>query len=78
MGDTHRGFGEALRAGREARGLSQTALAAELGRSQSFVSGLENGRHLPSLTLFGNLVRVLNLEPAGVLAALLPEEEIAA
>ena len=77
MGDTYRGFGETLRAGREARGLSQTALAAELGTTQSYVSGLEHGRHLPSLPFFGAIVRVLDLEPASVLAALLPEEEAA-
>ncbi len=77
MGDRQRLFGEALRAGREARGLSQTALATTLGTRQSVISDLEAGRHLPSLTFFGALVRVLDLEPSAVLAALLPEEEAA-
>ena len=77
MGDRYYRFGEALRAGREARGLSQTALAAELGTSQSVVSDMEGGRILPRLTVFGRLVRALDLEPAAVLAALLPEEEAA-
>lgn len=77
MGNSYRGFGEALRAGRLEAGLSQTDLAAELGTTQSYVSGLENGRHLPGLTFFGRLIRTLDLKPAAVLAALLPEGEAA-
>jgi transcriptional regulator with XRE-family HTH domain len=53
------GFGAALRAAREAAGLSQTQLADEAGFDHSFVARLEMGKREPSRDTILALAEVL-------------------
>ena len=64
MRDRTPGFvGERLREGREARGLTQVALAEILGVSKQAVSLYESGRHSPQPSVFDQIISVLNLPP---------------
>lgn len=51
----------AIRTCRHARGLSQLALAAEVGISASYLSSLESGRKEPSLPLLRRIAAALDL-----------------
>jgi transcriptional regulator with XRE-family HTH domain len=57
-------LGDAIRAGRERRGLTQAELAREFGISKSAVNQWESGRNVPDQRKLGTLVRVLGLDPA--------------
>jgi transcriptional regulator with XRE-family HTH domain len=57
-------IGLLVRALRTARGLSMRALAAEAGVSQPFLSKLENGRLLPSLSTLYALAAAFDVPPA--------------
>lgn len=61
-------FGEALRAWRESRGLSQGQLAAALGKRQSTISGWERGRDPRSASLEA-LIEFYGAESASKLLA---------
>lgn len=56
-------FGRLLKELREARGLSQSALALESGLDQTFVSLLERGHRQPSLSTLFALCEALDIEP---------------
>lgn len=62
-------FGEAFRAVRRARGLTQEAVALTVGTTQRHVSFLETGRSTPTRAMLGRLVAGLGLT-AGQSAAL--------
>lgn len=52
-------FGQRLRELRTARGLSQTALAGLCGSNHPFISELERGVKVPSLTMILRLAQAL-------------------
>lgn len=54
-------IGAAIRAAREARGLTQEAVAAAVGVYPSYISLIENGRHTPGPEVADSLVRELGL-----------------
>ena len=60
-------IGEAIRAGRTARGESMRALAARAGISQPMLSKLENGQLLPSLTTVYALAAALEIPASRML-----------
>lgn len=65
-----RTVGQLVQAAREARGWSQTELAAKIGRSRGYVGQLESDRiNLPRPELVDVLVRVLGLDREEVLRA---------
>lgn len=55
---------------RKAKGLSQTELAAALGRTQTFVSNYERGERRVGLVDFVLIARALEIEPAELLQRL--------
>ncbi|BCV23812.1 helix-turn-helix domain-containing protein [Gelria sp. Kuro-4] len=61
--------GRKLKAAREARGLSLSALAAAARVSSSYLSEVEHGRKSPSLPVLRRLAAALNLAPADLIAA---------
>jgi transcriptional regulator with XRE-family HTH domain len=67
--DTARAFGQALRAARLARGLSQEQLAegAELDRTTP--SLYERGLRTPTLTVLIDIGRALDIEPTQLVSA---------
>ena len=54
--------GSAVRAKRKVRGLSQEALAAEIGISVVTLSNIERGENVPTLSVFFRLHRALRLD----------------
>lgn len=60
-------FARNLRAAREAKGLSQEALAYEAGLDRTYISSLERGRYYASLKAIEKIARVLELDPAELL-----------
>lgn len=58
---------------REAKRLTQTALAARLGRPQSFVSNYENGQRGIDVIEFIQIAKALGLDPAEEVARLAEE-----
>jgi transcriptional regulator with XRE-family HTH domain len=66
----HSGFGTYLCRLRRSRGLSQTALAGLVGRSESWLSQVERGlRPVDRLSVLAELARVLRVDLATLLAA---------
>lgn len=63
-------FGEALRAQRKERGLSQEELAARASLDRSYVGGVERGERNVSLVNLNKLARALDLTLAELLADL--------
>lgn len=55
---------------REMAGLSQAALAQQLGEYQSFVARLESGQRRLDVVEFLRLAEVLDFEPARAIASL--------
>lgn len=51
-----------LRYWRNLRGLTQADLANYLGVSQPYISGLENGKEIPSYELAANLAELLEID----------------
>jgi transcriptional regulator with XRE-family HTH domain len=58
----HLAYGEALRALRTQRGLSQEQLARDAGLDRTYVSGIERGERNPSLTNLFRLADALKVE----------------
>lgn len=65
-------IGDALREAREAKGLSQRALAKSSGIPQSHISKIENGGVDLTLTSLLALTRALDLEPMLIPRKLIP------
>jgi transcriptional regulator with XRE-family HTH domain len=57
-------FARNLRKLRQAKGLSQEALADEAGIDRTYVSALERGIYSASITTIDKLAKVLEVEPA--------------
>jgi transcriptional regulator with XRE-family HTH domain len=64
----HAAFGQAVRALRKERGLSQEALAFACELDRTYVSGIERGERNPSLTNILKLARALATRPAELFA----------
>ena len=67
-GELQRRLGRNLRAFRNARGLSQEALADELGFHRTYTGGLERGERNLSLRAVERLADQLGVEPLELLA----------
>ncbi|MBZ9965001.1 helix-turn-helix domain-containing protein [Mesorhizobium sp. BR1-1-2] len=61
-------FARNLRSARQARGLSQEELADQAELDRTYISSLERGRYYASLKSIAKIAKVLELEPAGLLA----------
>ncbi len=70
--DIRERFGAAVRALREARGLTQEALAAAAGVHRTYLSDVERGGRNVSLVNIERLAAALGLTPAGLFAAVDP------
>lgn len=57
------GIAAAVRAHRQAAGLSMRALAAKAGMSQPFLSNLENSRAMPSIATLYKIAAALDISP---------------
>jgi transcriptional regulator with XRE-family HTH domain len=55
---------------RKAKGLTQTALAKQLGRPQAMVSNYERGQRRLDVGEFIEIARLLGLDPASLIAKL--------
>ena len=64
----HAAFGEAIRAARRRRSISQEALALSSGLDRTYVSGIERGVRNPSLTNILKLAAALQTSPSELLA----------
>lgn len=59
----NRKFGNTIREGRNALGLSQQELARKVGVQASYIAYIENDRRRPSLPVLRRIARVLSLNP---------------
>lgn len=66
-GDLQRALGRNLRAERERLGLSQEALAEQLGYHRTYVGGIEQGKRNLSLRSVERLAEQLGTEPLHLL-----------
>jgi transcriptional regulator with XRE-family HTH domain len=66
----HRALVDLLIAKREAAGLTQAELAAQLGEYQSFVARLESGQRRVDVVEFFELSDALGFDPVKVISAL--------
>jgi transcriptional regulator with XRE-family HTH domain len=64
----HAALGEAIRSTREAKGLSQEALAEESGLHVTHIGGLERGVRNPSYATLIRLSEALKMEPGALLS----------
>lgn len=58
--EARRKVGQQVKSFRRARGLSQDAFANQLGRSQSYLSQVENGERTPSPSTLDALIELAN------------------
>ncbi|ESX51848.1 XRE family transcriptional regulator [Mesorhizobium sp. LSHC422A00] len=65
--DIRQRFARNLRAAREAKALSQEALAYKAGLDRTYISALERGRYFASLKAIDKIAKVLELDPADLL-----------
>jgi transcriptional regulator with XRE-family HTH domain len=61
-------FGAAMKRWREKRGLTQDGLAALAGIASSYISHIERGAHVPSLTVILKLSMALEILPGELLS----------
>jgi transcriptional regulator with XRE-family HTH domain len=61
-------FGAAMKRWREKRGLTQEGLAGLAGVASSYVSHIERGEHVPSLTIILKLSLALDILPGDLLS----------
>jgi len=61
-------FGAAMKRWREKRGLTQDGLAGLAGIASSYVSHIERGEHVPSLTVILKLSLALQILPGDLLS----------
>jgi transcriptional regulator with XRE-family HTH domain len=67
MKDYRKVFGQNVREARKAVGLSQEALAAEVGLDRTYISGIERGVRNPSLDVIVKIAKRLKSEPGKLL-----------
>jgi transcriptional regulator with XRE-family HTH domain len=67
MKDYRKVFGQNVRAARKTLGLSQEALAAEVGLDRTYISGIERGVRNPSLDVIVRIAQRLNVQPGQLL-----------
>jgi transcriptional regulator with XRE-family HTH domain len=60
-------FARNLRKARNAKGLSQEALAYEAGIDRTYISALERGVYSATIDMVGKLAAVLEIEPSALL-----------
>jgi len=60
-------FARNLRKARNAKGLSQEALAYEAGIDRTYISALERGVYSATIDMVGKLAAVLEIEPSTLL-----------
>lgn len=60
-----------LRSARIGRGITQSQLAKSLGKPQSFVAKVENGERRLDVIEFAAIARLLSLDPAEILNAVM-------
>jgi len=60
----HAAFGQAVRAIRNRRGVSQESLALECGLDRTYISGIERGTRNPSLTNILKIAAALEVPAA--------------
>jgi transcriptional regulator with XRE-family HTH domain len=65
---SHKAFGQAVRAAREEKGLTQAAFAKKSGLHVSYLSGVENGQRNPSLTALSQISQALGLKLSELVA----------
>lgn len=63
-----RAFGKVLRELREERGLTQEALALDVGTERSHISALERAEKGPALSTVFALARALGVQPADLIS----------
>jgi len=68
MLDYRKIFGRNVRQTRKAVGLSQEALALEIGIDRTYISGIERGVRNPSLDVIVKIAERLDIAPATLLA----------
>jgi transcriptional regulator with XRE-family HTH domain len=66
----HAAFGQAIRALRGRRGISQESLALSCGLDRTYISGIERGTRNPSLTNILKLAEALDVSPAELFTGL--------
>ncbi len=66
----HAAFGQAIRAIRNRRGVSQESLALRCGLDRTYISGIERGTRNPSLTNILRLAAALDVRPAELFAGM--------
>ena len=62
---------KSLRSARIDQGITQTQLAESLGKPQSFVAKVENGERRLDVIEFATIARLLSLDPAVILNAIM-------
>jgi transcriptional regulator with XRE-family HTH domain len=65
----HAAFGQAVRAIRNRRGVSQESLALECGLDRTYISGIERGTRNPSLTNILKIAAALEVPAAELFSA---------
>ncbi|HEY1926626.1 MAG TPA: helix-turn-helix transcriptional regulator [Caulobacteraceae bacterium] len=60
-------MGENVKRARNAADLTQEVLAERTGRTQQYISGLENGRRNPTIIVLFEIAQVLGVTPAELL-----------
>jgi transcriptional regulator with XRE-family HTH domain len=71
--DMRRLVGRNAKQARLACGLSQEVVAARSGRTQQYISGLENGGRNPTIIILFEIAQVLGVTPASLLTPQEPE-----
>jgi transcriptional regulator with XRE-family HTH domain len=66
----HAAFGQAIRAIRNRRGVSQESLALQCGLDRTYISGIERGTRNPSLTNILKLAASLDVRPGELFAGI--------
>jgi transcriptional regulator with XRE-family HTH domain len=66
----HAAFGQAIRAIRSRRGVSQESLALQCGLDRTYISGIERGTRNPSLTNILKLAAALDVRPDELFAGI--------
>jgi transcriptional regulator with XRE-family HTH domain len=65
---SHKAFGQAVKAAREDKGLTQAEFAKKSGLHVSYLSGVETGQRNPSLTALSQIASALGLKLSELIA----------